>query len=396
MALDPNRIEVPPIEPVRKQYVQERKYKLITPLFGGGVEPKVADPITVVRIPEIRGQLRFWWRACRGGQFGGNLAEMKAAEDAIWGAAGRASAISISLISVQPGVEYTNPLDNQDVPKYAAFPMEDNPQPLRNKVQFSLKLRYETEVQYGKAEILLKVKPEIDAALWAWETFGGIGGRTRRGFGAIQCTEVDQHEVILPTTKSVKDYITQHLAIHIQAEHWPPNVPHLSKTMDFNVLGAVDATGAWKRLINELRSFRQMRSKGNSGRSLWPEPSAIRQLYKSAPNSSSEVFPRAAFGLPIIFHFPQEKHLNTQLISGDGDRLASPLILRPLACSGGGAVGLAARLSAPMPDRYLLKGDNGSSVEVSGKPTQQQAKATQPLNGETDVLTAFLNYLNRK
>ena len=61
----------------RQLISQVRQYELITPLFGGGVEPAVADPVTVVRGSEIRGHLRFWWRACRGGQFGGDLARMK-------------------------------------------------------------------------------------------------------------------------------------------------------------------------------------------------------------------------------------------------------------------------------------------------------------------------------
>ncbi|MFQ3683794.1 type III-B CRISPR module RAMP protein Cmr1, partial [Roseiflexus sp.] len=62
-----------------------REYALITPLFGGGVNPASHDPVTVVRPAEIRGQLRFWWRATRGGQFGDDLNTLRAAEEAIWG-----------------------------------------------------------------------------------------------------------------------------------------------------------------------------------------------------------------------------------------------------------------------------------------------------------------------
>src|SRR6266581_2483452 len=72
-----------------KVITQVREYELITPLFGGGVVPGEADPVTIVRATEIRGQLRFWWRACRGGkpEFKGDTAEMKKAEDRIWGKA---------------------------------------------------------------------------------------------------------------------------------------------------------------------------------------------------------------------------------------------------------------------------------------------------------------------
>ena len=51
---------------------QTRSYELMTPLFGGGAKPGRADSDLVIRGSGIRGQLRFWWRACRGGQFGGS------------------------------------------------------------------------------------------------------------------------------------------------------------------------------------------------------------------------------------------------------------------------------------------------------------------------------------
>ena len=77
-----------------------RRYKLITPLFGGGVEPQKADPLTTVRASEIRGHLRFWWRATRGGQFNGELAKMKVAEEKIWGSAATMDRPSPSKVSV--------------------------------------------------------------------------------------------------------------------------------------------------------------------------------------------------------------------------------------------------------------------------------------------------------
>src|SRR5947207_88532 len=72
-----------------KVITQVREYELITPLFGGGVTPAETDPVTIIRATEIRGQLRFWWRACYGGnpEFDGDLTKMKKAEDEIWGKA---------------------------------------------------------------------------------------------------------------------------------------------------------------------------------------------------------------------------------------------------------------------------------------------------------------------
>ena len=56
-------------------------------------------------------------------------------------------------------------------------------------------------------------------------------------------------------------------------------------------------------------------------------------------------FPRGKFGLPIIFEFKKDDVRNgdpkkSTLQGSEHDRLASPLILRPIDCSDG-AVGLA-------------------------------------------------------
>ena len=68
---------------------QTRSYRLITPLFGGGVESKESDPIKCVTEKGIRGQLRFWWRACKGASTFQNerdiLRDLKQREDALWG-----------------------------------------------------------------------------------------------------------------------------------------------------------------------------------------------------------------------------------------------------------------------------------------------------------------------
>ncbi|MCU0693122.1 MAG: hypothetical protein MUF54_17150 [Polyangiaceae bacterium] len=37
--------------------------RFISPVFGGGVDPMDHDPVTPVRVPAIRGQLGYWWRA---------------------------------------------------------------------------------------------------------------------------------------------------------------------------------------------------------------------------------------------------------------------------------------------------------------------------------------------
>ena len=105
-------------------------------------------------------------------------------------------------------------------------------------------------------------------------------------------------------------------------------------------------------------------------------------------------FPRAQFGLPIIFQFKDDDDpSNTTLQGAHHDRLASPLILRPIVCKQG-AVGLAVALDAPTkpPGGWVLKDAPGNPA-VSARVSKGEALSIPPLDGEPDVLKAFLDYL---
>ena len=108
------------------------------------------------------------------------------------------------------------------------------------------------------------------------------------------------------------------------------------------------AEEAWKQAVKYLQMFRQgigvgrdpgkKNEKGevSPGRSRWPEPDSIRTIVATSSKKHSPIhnarisFPRAAFGLPIVFKFKDDRQGDphqTQLMPVDGERLASPLIL---------------------------------------------------------------------
>lgn len=403
---------------------QEREYKLITPLFGGGVEPNHYDPITIVRGSEIRGLLRFWWRATRGGQYNGDPAEMKAAEDRIWGKAHTKDDSAIPIehtvqiivetpTSIKP--KQLNPFpttkeENRPVPQYAAFPLQlteeerkkQNPpqKAVYSQISFTLTIIFPS-----------KVKDDIEAALWAWETFGGIGARTRRGFGALKLLNIKgEHTGPLPPSRpqAVETWIRNQLKKFIPLENFPPGVPHLSSNVNKNlkVIKARDAIGAWESIIARLSAFRQ--SRGNSqnsrsrGRSHWPEAEAIRTITRPWNDrygvlQQPHKFPRAAFGLPIIFHFKDRGDPADTTLQGateGAERLASPLILRPFACAEQGAVAIAVLLEGNRlpPGGLVLKWQRGKEP-VNSQLTRDEAENITPLNGEQDVLQAFMKSL---
>ena len=402
-----------------ERITQVRRYKLITPLFGGGVEPNQADPITVVRGTEIRGQLRFWWRATRGGQFKGNLKAMRQREEEIWGSAAAKnkpgpSEVIVNVEVLNRGKPFqavdrnNNPVRNigdiKSVDSYAAFPLRadtSNP-PVLQDVEFALTISNP-----------LKWKQEVEATLWAWETFGGLGARTRRGFGALQLLAIGSKSLKPLNIDQIRIWVLSGLKTHVAEGPWPEGVPHLTKNTKFILTpqnGKTDSIEAWRYLIGKLKKFRQSRhpdSKGRSfGRSKWPEPDQIRRLTHTAssghePQHPVAKFPRGQFGLPIIFQF-KDKDVEkgdphqSSLQGANHERFASSLILRPLAYSGG-AIGLALKLTSPHspPHGYALKIDDELQPVTVTDLSASDANAIEPLDGEPDVLQAFLNSLKK-
>jgi CRISPR-associated protein Cmr1 len=208
--------------------------------------------------------------------------------------------------------------------------------------------------------------------------------------------------------------ITQKLAVHLAQGTLPPDVPCVSKDGRDLLITTPrrDPIEAWRYLLTKLRDFRQQRNQGSErnrpGRSQWPEPDAIRRLTRCSSarhrNALSQlnVFPRAEFGLPIVFKFKDDTHgdPNVTTLEGadDGEkRLASPLILRPMACANNQAVGLAIILDTPRtpPGGLMLNGAPGNPIVDSDLTSlsDDDLDSIGPLDGKEDALAAFLNTL---
>lgn len=424
---------------------QIRTYKLITPLFGGGAEPQKADAITTVRGSEVRGHLRFWWRATRGGRFDGSLENMKNREEEIWGSAAKEGKpgpspikIFINKLTASKGNPFqavdrdNNKIRNIGHPSskdgYAAFPLFVSSAPVVwENVVFEIAIQYPREIEIKTSDRKINIEKDIEEALWAWETFGGIGARTRRGFGALQLTHINGGEVKPISRRETEQEILNKLEEYSSAAYkWSKGVPHIANNMKYKFIKKEQNNiSAWRFIVQKLRDFRQLfRDQKNGkpfGRSHWPEADQIRRETgkyvkpKHIPKHLVQKFPRAKFGLPIVFEFKRE-----DVAAGDPEktmlqgiklaenkyieRLASPLILRPIVCSDG-AIGLALVLEWEKmnatdeqytpPGGLLLKGGTKDYFPLKSDLIASEAKNIPPLKDEPDVLQAFLNYLEQ-
>jgi CRISPR-associated protein Cmr1 len=426
---------------------QVREYRLITPLFGGGVQPAEADPVSTIRASSVRGQLRFWWRATRGGQFNGDLVAMKTAEDLLWGAparfdkqgtiVSRPSQVQVIVNATDTGEQFTvkdprtgrlltnregQPLSAgapQSPYSYGAFPLNDKPGAmLRENVRFRLTITFPTDV-----------KRDVEAALWAWETFGGLGARTRRGFGAISCERIDGAVAEQPPAEQqgTMAWLLERLRIYVLPGRAPERVPQLSaEPMLYVSVPGSDAIDIWReRLLDRLKAFRQQRPLNRfqeagktitrPGRNRWPEQDEVRRLTRRRllPRHGTIIsplqrFPRAAFGLPLIIQYKRDDQRagdpwgnNTVNVPGK-ERFASPLIMRPIACVKGFVAVAIVLENTRVPASAVLTTQNGEFpirtdlTEAEARQVMRHDDRTPLLGDNTDVLDAFLNFLKER
>lgn len=400
--------------------------ELITAMVGGGAVARMVDEDRPVNGKTVRGQLRFWWRAARAARYGADgLAAMRRDEAWLFGKAATfkeeevKAGLGPSRVQVTVDILRTGRAEAYRpgrTPAYASFPLPANANTnspaarLISDLAFRVTLQVDGRHLSGGPLDRQTIDADLQAALWAWVTFGGVGARTRRGFGALRVSGP------APAPKEVRTA----LARHVLTGAAPAGVPHLSRDDRHTVIldGYRSNEEAWTVGIEMYRDFRQSRrSQGSKpGRSYWPEPDEIRRLTgQSAPAhrealTSVRKFPRAALGLPIIFHFRNDRQdparsgepRDTTLRGRGSDRLASPVILRPAAT--GTLIATALRTGAhpqhPL-SSLTLKGGN-RSFEVEHQLSVQEAaelRARHPVDEQAftyfapDLPAALLAFL---
>ena len=406
------------------KYPNQKEYSIqvITPIFGGGVNAGEYDSITPIRPSSIRGHLRFWWRATLGAKFE-DSAQLSIREGQIWGTAESPSPVAIHVIQPESGSlgqrkasDFYDFQNKYGPESYVLFPARDKGYPLL-KEGFAFRLN----ICWPKLDELHDIRSDVEAAVWAWTNFGGIGSRTRRGCGALFCEETAPKDVA-SIGKRYRDYLPGGGAGQQQERDWPtmPDKILIGSTMGKPI-------DQWAEAIEVMRAFRQGagvgRNPGSSGgarmpgRSRWPEPESIRRLTKARlpkhqrmPAIPEDAFPRAELGLPIVFHFKdgQDKKERftefrdppeSELCPVGSKRMASPVILRPLAFGDGRrAVPLIMRLVTKPLTKVELK-VGGKTIHTAGSGEIQGKRLTEyrssPMSGLTEdgsALEAFVNF----
>lgn len=410
--------------------------EVVTPTLGGGTQPREVDDVDIIRVPTVRGHLRFWWRALHGHEYAISR-ELFEAESRLWGRASSEAGNGRSQVEVL--IEIDRPVSRdegeihpQKTPgAYALWPARsekkrgEGPAP-----RYAPGTRFRLHVVVPGA-----YEADVRRTVRAWLLFGGYGSRTRRGLGGF--TVVGNADDWLPTA-ATRPELERLFGRDIFSG------PRRNPTDTPSVAGAslqvghpvTDAIAAWKTALDWLKEFRQgtggnpgdrAREPGTGKRqpqrpsvSNWPEADKVRHLMnktKGHPpcHNATPAWPRAGFGLPIIGRFQKQGRDESRYDEPDGfelrwrsgradqediyeehDRLASPLIVKALPLANGTFVPCALWLNRAHPDgEVFLRGvyHSGAPFDLLVAPGDTPRFAV--LAGKASLREAFLDWLQR-
>lgn len=333
------------------------KLTTITPMFGGSAVPGRVDQKNPIHPSSLRGQLRFWWRATEGARFHTPGALFQA-EEAIWGSTERPSRVLLR-VEEQSAKGETTP--SQIVPKvkpqdgplerFFLHPFEarrkENKEEDTGLLQVQFTLRVIHDLSDEEAEGLRR-------AIRAWIAFGGVGARTRRGLGALKVEE-DQEEWLPQSPEHLKEWF---------ATQSPVQEPFHS-----TLAGAVirfgqaakgdEGLGAWRSLGRFWARFRKGHFPGKYqpvGPGAWQDHTVLLGL---AQGQSKVSLAKPFYGLPIVYQEFRGKRVfagTLEALHPQGKRMASPVILKPMAFADGSIRPAVIFLKAPPPQRIRVIG----------------------------------------
>lgn len=259
----PSIAELPPrrTQAERARTARERlelPLRIVTPVLGGAAVPRTVDEVDIVRVPSIRGQLRFWWRALNVQRLG-STRELHEAESALFGRAadegGGRSAVEVRISGVTAGG-----VDDHEVKltgagatpgAYALFPARAEaggtpPAPRRAPgTRFTLELRAPVDRLEELADVVR-----------AWILFGGYGSRTRRGLGSLT-VEGSERSHWLPNAPTREEFIRLFRRDPFAAAGAASETPRLAGASLLVAEPVAQADQAWTTALHWLRDFRQ-------------------------------------------------------------------------------------------------------------------------------------------
>ena len=349
------------------------KLEVITPMFIAGADQHQPE----IRPPSIRGALRFWFRAMMGGVLGGDWRKVKEKEDEIFGSTDVASRIKIRKedenLNIFDPKGKKKSLKGKEGVVYLAFLY------VKWDRQQKCFIWNHSFIEPGSTFSIELVSPPSTLSIlidsfWLFLHFGGLGARTRRGFGSLSVknlpmlSEEGVNFDIPDNPSDLCKYFKKNL--NTIQQHFAKLVFHASDILNttkkaipgfscFSAWKALFLTNnnwnRWENVLNDVGQFlRKFRNQSNNMRRPTPDYNNVVSYYLPQRSGNSWVINHNriknwdlindAFGLPIQFRSSSRSRkvstynqkfdiaalLGWEVKNKEFDRRASPLIIRPL------------------------------------------------------------------
>lgn len=360
------------------------KIELTVPAFLGGARAREADRYFLMRPSSVRGALREWFRMGAAAVLwpqpiaGDNghrrmLQRLREIEREVFGGVhGDGGAVRSRLIVTTsggslcrvrppeparwPGLRYLG---------YGIFDGERDPEalvtspprglaceaiPSNGAADTPLHLRLALRPRGPRERVPAGLDRLVCASFWLWTHLGGLGARTRRGFGSMHTGAVDGAAAwpdLAPA--DTRGALAQGL---IDGVEWA--TAQFRETLPrFGIEGVETGDGRPHPLLRTLhgidaahalpfdgpepiavldhagRLFRDFRSTLQRNRlGLPPLPDYFNVKHALQRGDAPSAVERAAFGLPLPFYFRSLGGRKTNFVPAEGDRMASPLLFR--------------------------------------------------------------------
>lgn len=333
-------------------------YSCVTPLFCGGADPKRSE----LRLSSFKGVLRYWWRALAWSKFHGDLRRIETEEANLFGGAGSAgqSKVAMRLVVEEPG-RLLRPGDrlaeSADTRRdlrgvyylgYGLVQGYGRNMGCVTRAALVPPIRFVVEMLVSRDKVGASTFQLLIDALKAVGLVGGMGARSRRGFGSLVLTQLTVQdlsgiscEVVWKAPQSVTE-----LREAISGLHTNRASPEMPVYTAFSagsraVIVRNDSKNALSLLNHLGEEMMYYRSWGRNGLVLG-EPSERRfredhdlMLLSDRPTTHPR---RVAFGLPHNYFFSSSKDSRTRSVRPIGprgkelDRRASPLFIHIHMC----------------------------------------------------------------
>lgn len=380
----------------------EARYRLTTPLFGGGADP---DATAELRLTSFKGVLRFWWRALAWSRCDGDLARIQQQEDLVFGSTSTGQArVWMRLGSHQPGEllrkdsVLTEDRESRDVvgmgARYlgyglmAAFPSSKTNTAAGQLSRPALQAPLEFSVQLRCSGLEPALEDSLLQALIALGSVGGMGSRSRRGYGSLVLESIDRNGSSHWQAPRNDQQLVQVLTAIRQRASRQGLPPYTAFSGDARhvVLCAEQCREPLHLLDLIGREMVRFRSWGKDGMVLRTIPSErnfrhdhdLMKQHIDARRSHPE---RIAFGLP---HNYGKGKIHEVSPEGELDRRASPLFIHLHQC-GSRPVAVISFL----PARFLPASRSGGPAVIS------VGGAKVPQKPESELYGPIHDFLDR-